>query len=148
MALAGMTQEQTKQHNWEHCKQIAEELEAYADGRVHRCPDCNEIIHLPDDVGDKYKCPACGTVHDLGDLEQLGMHDYMEDILDIDYIVNYRKEYKACRILVAFGGPNIYIDTFKGCVDLYWWTDRASFDLTPDAINAIDDWAEEYWNCL
>lgn len=146
MALANMTQEETNRENWEHCKRIALEVEAYANGNVYRCPDCNETIHLPDSVGDKYKCPDCGTVHDLDDLEQLGLYDYMEDILDIDYIVNYRKEYKACRILVAFGGPNIYIDTFKGCVELFWWTDHARFDLMRDAIDAIDEWAEEYYN--
>ena len=92
----------------------------------------------------KYSC-GCVTEYEP---EQMGIWDYMEDILDIDYIVNSRREYKACRILVAFGGPNIYINTDSGFVELYWWTDRARYALSRDAINAIDEWAEEYWNCL
>ena len=36
--------------------------------------------------------------------------DYLEDVLDINYYVDQKKEYLGARILVAFGGPNIWID--------------------------------------
>lgn len=134
--------------NWEHCRRIAEEVEAYADGLVHRCPDCGNRIQLPENVGDKYRCPDCGQVHDLDDLEQLSIWDYMEDILDIEYRCGSDRKYRSCQIMVAYGGPNIYIDTASGAVELYWWTDRAKYYLDSDAVSAVDDWAEEYWNCL
>ena len=137
-----------RDENREHCRLIAEELDAYAEGRVHRCPECDAVIQFPDGVGDKFKCPHCHEVSDAADFECLGIHDYFDDFLDIDYVVNYRKEYKAVRVLVAFGGPNIYIDTMSGCVELYWWTETAKYRLLSDTINAIDEWAEEYYNCL
>ena len=47
--------------------------------------------------------------------------DYLTDALDINYIINGDKTYKGARILVAFGGPNIWIDTFNQQVEGYWW---------------------------
>ena len=46
---------------------------------------------------------------------------YLDDILDINWILNSDKTYKSARILVAFGGPNIWIDTGKKKVEGYWW---------------------------
>ena len=132
--------------NRQHCKHIAKEAEAYADGAVRRCPDCGEEIRFPDNVGDKYRCPHCHTVADVGDYEQLSIWDYMNDILDIEYRCGSDKEYRSCKIMVACGGPNIYIDTASALVKLYWWTEYADYPLSYEARDAIDEWAEEYWN--
>ena len=48
--------------------------------------------------------------------------------------------------MVACGGPNIYIDTASALVKLYWWTEYAEYPLSYSARDAIDEWAEEYWN--
>lgn len=132
--------------NRNQCKHIALEAEAYADGAVHRCPDCGEEIRFPDNVGDKYRCPHCHNVTDVDDYEQLSIWDYMSDILDIEYRCGSDKEYRSCKIMVACGGPNIYIDTASALVKLYWWTEYAEYPLSYDARDAIDEWAEEYWN--
>lgn len=132
--------------NRSQCKYIAREAEAYADGAVHRCPDCGEEIRFPDNVGDKYRCPHCHTVADIEDYEQLSIWDYMNDVLDIYFIVSRDREYRSCKILVAWGGPNIYIDTAAAMVKLYWWNEYADYPLSYAARDAIDEWAEEYWN--
>lgn len=132
--------------NRTHCKHIAEKAEAYAAGDVHRCPECSTEIHFPDNVGDKFKCPHCHEVNDVDDWEQLSIWDYMNDILDIDFIVSRDREYRSCKICVAWGGPNIYIDTASAYVKLYWWTEYAEYPLSYAARDAIDEWAKEYWN--
>ena len=132
--------------NRQHCKHIALEAEAYADGAVHHCPDCGEEIRFPDNVGDKYRCPHCHNVADVDDYEQLSIWDYMSDILDIEYRCGSDREYRSCKIMVACGGPNIYIDTASAMVKLYWWTEYAEYPLSYEARDAIDEWAEEYWN--
>lgn len=132
--------------NRQHCKHIAKEVEAYANGEIYKCPECGEEIRLPDDVGDKYRCPHCHEVNDVDDLEQLSIWDYMSDILDIEYRCSSNKEYRSCRICVAWGGPNIYIDTASAMVKLYWWNEYAEFPLSYEARDAVDEWAEEYWN--
>ncbi len=140
-------QAKTDRENRDHCRRIAEDLEDYANGNVCRCPECNEIIALPDDVGDKYRCPDCGTVHDVDDLEQLSMWDYLEDALDFRFLIDSRRDVLAVKILIAYGGPNIWIDTESRAVELYWWTDRASYPISGDVCDALEEWAEEYLQC-
>lgn len=132
--------------NRRHCKHIAKEIEAYTDGNVYHCPECGEEIRMPDSVGDKFKCPHCGEVNDTSDYEQLSVWDFLNDVYDIEYRCSSNKEYRSVRIMVACGGPNIYIDTADALVKLYWWNERAEYPLSYDARDAIDEWAEEYWN--
>lgn len=133
--------------NWETCKHIALEVEAYANGNVYKCPDCGEILNLEDHDGEKYKCPDCGEIHDVDDLEQLGIWDCMDDALDIEYRVGSRMELRSVQIMVACGGPNIYIDTGERAVKLFWWGDKAEFPLDPVACDEIDEWAEQLFEC-
>jgi hypothetical protein len=140
--------EKTDRENWEHCKSVSNELDAYIDENYHICPYCNEKVYIPDTVGDKFKCDHCGTVDDVENYDALGLWDYMQDMLDLDFIINSRKEYSACRICVAYGGPSIYIDTDEKAVCLYWWSDSAKYYLRSDTVNAVDEWAEDYYNSI
>lgn len=140
--------EKDSRENWKTCKHIANELECYIDGNYHTCPDCGNTVYIPDSVGNKFKCPDCGTVNDVEDFEQLGIWDYMNDILDLEYLVTSQKEFSAVKILVAYGGPNIYISTISGAVELYWWTQSEKYYLRSDVIDAVNDWAEDYYNCI
>lgn len=155
MALAGMTQEQTNKENRDHCKRIVENLELYASGCAYKCPECGEVYEIDEDHGftqinngTHYKCPCCKEEIFESDLEAVGIWDYMSDVLDVEFSVSNKKEYRSVRIMVACGGPNIFIDTASKEVELYWWTDSASYPLSSDAVDAIDEWAEEYWMCL
>lgn len=136
-----------KNENQEHVKAIADTLEAIADERLYKCPECGEYVE------DNNLFCSCGCQVDLigseetDPWENVSFYDYFENALDIDYIVNSSKEYKACRIMVAFGGPNIYINTWDRKVELFWWTESASFYLSSNVCNAIDEIMEEYFNC-
>lgn len=159
MALANLTQTETDRENREHCKHIAETLEAYANREIYRCPECGEEFELYDARGENYwfddeeneigKCPGCGhTSINENEFEPLSLWDYMTDALDVRFVVNSHKEILAVKILVAFGGPNIWIDSESRSVELYWWTDRASYPLSTDVCDALNEWAEEYWGCM
>jgi len=52
--------------------------------------------------------------------------DYLEGVMDIEYIVNSKKEFLGARVLVAFGSPNIWINTRTNTVEGHWWGDSAS----------------------
>lgn len=71
--------------------------------------------------------------------------DYLQDALDIEYIVNSKGEYLGARILVAFGGPNIWIDTRRGRVDGYWWADSYSTSFKDNL--GLDEALAELWAC-
>ena len=75
------------------------------------------------------------------DGEPMNAFDYLQDALDIEYVVTGSGKYLGARILVAFGGPNIWIDTRRGMVDGYHWSDRASASFT-DNIGLDDALAE------
>lgn len=150
-------QEKTDRENREHCRRIAEDLEAYAAGNVYKCPECGqehtweqiEATEHEDDCGwAVYTCPDCGAENQEDAWEQLSLYDYFSDCLDIEYRCGSDREYRSASIMVACGGPNIYIDTAEKAVLLYWWTDRARYYLSSDAVDAVDDWAREYWECL
>lgn len=143
-------QEKTDRENREHCKRISDELDLYVDGLVWRCPECGETFtedQAPSTTEDVCFCPHCQEPISVHDLEQLSLWDYFSDFLDMDWVLDSRREYKACRIMVAYGGPTIYIDTLTGYVELYWWSDRASYKLRSDTLAAVDEWAEEYFSC-
>lgn len=83
------------------------------------------------------------TGQDEGDM--MYASDYLSDCLDIKYIVNSDMTYSAAKVLVAFGGPNIWINTDTMQVEGYWWGDTA-FASFNDEIG-IDDYLEEYFEC-
>jgi hypothetical protein len=63
--------------------------------------------------------------------------NYFEDALDFEYLIDSHGQYRGARVLVAFGGPNIWINTRTNEVEGAWWQDscRVSFN---DAIG-LDD---------
>ena len=73
--------------------------------------------------------------------------DYIADALDIEYRVGSEKEYRSARIMVAYGGPNVFIDTKNQLVQLYWWTEYAEYPLAYGVASWIDEYMEELYNC-
>jgi len=72
--------------------------------------------------------------------------DYLQDALDIEYIVNSKKEYLGARVLVAFGGPNIWINTRTKQVEGYWWGDSCVMSYSVDEMD-LDGALSELYNC-
>lgn len=130
--------------NLEYCEHIRDELENYYNGEVYKCPECDEIIHIPDTdelkEGDNSFILPCGcTIEDIDDLESMSLYDYFNDVYDIIYYVDGDKEVRGVRLMVACGGPNIYIDTFRNTIELYWWNEHASIDLYNDICEEITE---------
>jgi len=46
---------------------------------------------------------------------------------------------------VAFGGPNIWVNTEKSEVEGYWWLDKANALFTDNM--GLNDYLEEIYNC-
>jgi|SaaInl8_200m_RNA_FD_contig_111_136380_length_765_multi_4_in_0_out_0_2 hypothetical protein len=112
----------------EHVTQIVHDLE-------------NGIIITQEEMDDNY---YDYDMYCAGDM--VTAFDYLEGILDINYIISSDKQYIGAKICVAFGGPNIYIDTQEQVVYGYWGRDRAVLSYINDIIG-IDDALEELYNC-
>ena len=71
------------------------------------------------------------------------------DIYNIDFTVtscNQVLKYKSVCIMVACGGPNIYIDTGNGAVIGAWGGDREKIYLDNNIINEINNYFEDYYD--
>lgn len=129
--LVDMTQAETDARNRETCKHIAEQLELIADGCLYAGEDSEEH-----DVTDIDEVPE--------DWEQVTMSDYFADVYNVRYVLDGDLAYVAVRLMVACGGPNIWVDTESERVELYWWGDRASYPLMSSAVSEIDALASEW----
>lgn len=97
-------------------------------------------------AGETYKS---GYINELDEeIDPASMWDYFNDFLDIEYIVDYEKNYKACCIMVTCGGPNIYVNTWDKKVELYWWNESGSAWLDNETCAAIDDYASELYDMI
>ncbi len=66
---------------------------------------------------------------------------YMEDVYDIEWITHKDHSYKAARLLVAGGGPNIWVNLLTNTVDGYWWGDHCKHDFIDNL--GLDDYLAE-----
>lgn len=133
-------QAETDEENRRHCRSIADEVETWADGNIYKCPHCGECYDIEDaeETETGHICPECGEEIEENEAEPQTLYDYFSDVMDIEYRTDSEGDYRSVRLMVAFGGPNIYIDTASASVELYWWGDRASAYFSRSAADEID----------
>ena len=82
---------------------------------------------------------------DIENEGEFSAYDYLSDVLDINWILNNDRTYKGARVLVAFGGPNVWIDTNLGQVEGYWRGDSFIKSFSDNV--GLDDALEDLFNC-
>lgn len=82
---------------------------------------------------------------ELTDVNPMSAYDYLSDVLDIEYRVGHDRSYRSALIMVACGGPNIWIDTKSNKVIGAWWSDYAEASYEDEM--GLDDALEEIFNC-
>lgn len=82
--------------------------------------------------------------HGAESTDLISGYDYLSDSLDIEYTISSNGEYLGARILVAFGGPNIWINTRSCKVEGYWWGDEATAGYTDEM--DLHSTCEELWD--
>jgi len=123
----------------EHCEMIAKQIQT---GEFDRyCEFCGHDAFDIDDATGQETCAKCKE-----EAQPKSAMDYLSDVLDIQYIVSGKREYLGARVLVAFGGPNIWIDTQKQIVEGHWWNDSAKVSYSHDGMD-LDGALSELWNC-
>ena len=68
-------------------------------------------------------------------------HEWTEDVYAIEWITHQDHSYKAARLLVAGGGPNIWVNLQTNTVDGYWASDKVSWGFVDNI--GLDDYLEE-----
>lgn len=92
----------------------------------------------PDDVSDYLENPET-------EFRECSPLDYLSDALGIQYLVSYDRTYYSARILIAFGGPDAWIDTRTGQLEVTWWSAQEYRDLPSAFVDGLDDALSELW---
>lgn len=77
--------------------------------------------------------------YELGDIVS-GWH-YIQDAYDFRYLVDSENELLKLEMLVAYGGPNIWVDIWAdgtGEVRGYWWGSNARATIHNDAMGIFE----------
>lgn len=77
--------------------------------------------------------------------EEASAGDYLQDVLDIEYIVTSDRQFKAARVLIAFGGPTAWINTQTSRLEVSWWSAPEYRPLPSAFVNGLDDFLSEIW---
>ena len=73
------------------------------------------------------------------------VHEWMNDVYDIEWITHNDHSYMAARLLVAGGGPNIWVNLQTYTVDGYWGCDKVEHGFIDNI--GLDDYLEELHGC-
>ena len=92
-----------------------------------------------------YKAYVRGEDEDFyeeNDIENLW--DYITDSYGLEYTKTLQGDFRGCRLVIALGGPNIYIDTRENRLEGYWGGTKFYKDFDSwEVCNEIDDIVEE-----
>ena len=73
------------------------------------------------------------------------VHEWMNDVYDIQWITNQDHKYQGARLLVAGGGPNIWVNMNTHEVEGYWWGDHCKVPFVDNL--QLDEYLEELHAC-
>jgi hypothetical protein len=115
-----------------------------------RSETCEEQLRrmckkIADDITEKAITRYNGyeTDHDEDDEGTLASR-FMDHVYNIEWITHQDKTYKAARLLVAGGGPNIWVNLQTDTVDGYWGTDKYSHGFVDNI--GLEEICEEIYN--
>ena len=117
----------------------------------------NIKYHDPDRVPSKLKkiksetceeqlrrmCKSIANQISDGDKWEKTAHEWMERVYDIRYIVDREKRYYSAELMVAGGGPTIWVSLNEMEVQGYWGGDRVTVPFTDNL--GLDDYCEEMY---
>ena len=69
--------------------------------------------------------------------------EWMEDVYDIRYLVGSDKKYLGAQLMVAGGGPTIWVNTWTSEVEGYWGGDRVTWAYQDNI--GLDDYCQEMY---
>ena len=82
------------------------------------------------------------TDEETGEKRTETASDWMNGVYDIEWITHRDHSYRAARLLVAGGGPTIWVNTLTDNVEGYWWgCDKVSLVFFDNI--GLDDYLRE-----
>tara|TARA_R100000655_G_scaffold24693_2_gene50128 strand:+ start:1448 stop:1825 length:378 start_codon:yes stop_codon:yes gene_type:complete len=105
----------------------------------------NHVQYLADEISKGFNAEWVKDFKEYNKEEEPTAYDYLNDALSIDYIIASDGTFKGAEVLVAFGGPNITINTRNKCVEGCWWGDSAKAYYDDNL--GLEECLEELYEC-
>tara|TARA_R110000765_G_scaffold322167_1_gene414056 strand:+ start:620 stop:946 length:327 start_codon:yes stop_codon:yes gene_type:complete len=80
-----------------------------------------------------------------GDKWEKTASEFMDHVYSKEWITHEDHSYKAARLLVAGGGPNIWVNLQTNTVDGYWGCDKVEHGFVDNI--GLDDYLSEMHGC-
>jgi|TARA_R100000482_G_scaffold96873_1_gene41159 hypothetical protein len=77
-------------------------------------------------IADDITNPVMRKDEETGEKREETAHDWMEDVYDIEWITFQDGTFKGARVLVAGGGPTIWVNVKTDEVEGYWAGDHCT----------------------
>jgi hypothetical protein len=107
---------------------------------------CHEqLVRMCKSIANGISRPCMVTDEETGKIREQDAHEWMEGTYDIRYLVDREKRYMAAEILVAGGGPTVWVNLNTMEVEGYWGGDRVNVPFTDNL--GIDDYCQEMYGC-
>ena len=109
---------------------------------------CEEqLVRMCKNIADSISNPVISNdEQEDGSVEQRGgASEWMEDVYDIRYIVDREKRYYSAELMVAGGGPTIWVNLNTGYVEGFWGGDKVEEPFTDNL--GLDDYCEDMYGC-
>ena len=103
---------------------------------------CEEQLRrMCKNIADSITNPVDNSEHG----EDASVASWMDGVYDIEWITFQKGTYKAARLLVAGGGPNIWVNLQTNTVDGYWGCDEVNHGFVDNI--GLDEYLEELHAC-
>ena len=94
---------------------------------IRKSETCDEqLARMCKNIADDITNPVMRKDPETGEKRQETASDWMDGVYDIRYHVDREKRYLAAELLVAGGGPNIWVDLWDNEVKGYWGSTRVT----------------------
>ena len=107
------------------------------EGRRETCEE--QLRRMCKSIADSITNPVDNSEHG----EQASAASWMEDVYDIRYIVDREKRYYSAELLVAGGGPTVWVNLNTMEVEGYWGGDRVNVPFR-DSLD-LDGYCQEMY---
>ena len=125
------------------CRQNRKEKMSALKKKSETCEE--QLRRMCKNIADSITSPEMITDEETGEKRQETASEWMEGTYDIRYYVDSSKRYLGAEIMVAGGGPTIWVNTYTKQVEGYWGGDKVLEPFIDEL--GLDDYCEEMYGC-
>jgi hypothetical protein len=122
---------------------VKERIKTVRDKEGRRETSKEQLRRMCKNIADSISEPLERTDGETGEKRTETASDWMGGVYDIRYIVDREKRYYSAELLVAGGGPTVWVNLNTKEVEGYWGCDRVNEPFIDNL--GLDDYMEEMY---